>query len=186
MNARRSAWPSAVAPCALHHRAASSLWEAACRAVQDPGVLPAAADRDRQGHRRVLAAAAVAIRWITLWTTLVGFGMAVVLRPAARPRDRLARASIYAGHLSADDRLQRHPEGRGGADPGAVVRHRLHPGGADRVPDLVLPDRRQRRDRARHHRAGARGRAEGARRLASSTSCARSASRARCPTSSAR
>ena len=101
---------------------------------------------------------------ITLWATLIGFGLAVGFGLLLGLMVGWSRVDLRRA-LSADDRLQRHSQGRGGADPGAVVRHRLRAGGADRVPDLVLPDRGQRRDRARHHRAGARGRAQGARRL---------------------
>src|SRR6266700_2919262 len=55
--------------------------------------------------------------------------------------------------LSRDDRIQLHPKGRGRADPDHVVRHRRGAGDPDRVPDLVLPDRGQRRDRTRDHGA---------------------------------
>jgi hypothetical protein len=50
-----------------------------------------------------------------------------------------AGSRIYARALSADDRLQLDPQGGGGADPGALVRHGLGAGDADRVPDLLLP-----------------------------------------------
>jgi ABC-type nitrate/sulfonate/bicarbonate transport system permease component len=62
----------------------------------------------------------------TLYTTVVGF-MPWRL-PAAWRWGLLVGWSrfIYAGPLPADDRLQRHPEGRGCADPGDLVRHRHH------------------------------------------------------------
>jgi hypothetical protein len=59
-------------------------------------------------------------------------------RHAARLPDRQL-AHRVRGDLSADDRLQRAAEGGVRADPRRLVRHRRRPGGADRVPDLVLP-----------------------------------------------
>ena len=97
----------------------------------------------------------------TLWMTVAGFGIAVVfgiLLGIALGASRI----VNAGTPAAAGRLQRHPQGRGRADPDPVVRGRLDPAGHDGVPDLVLPDRGQCRDRPLHHRAGAGGRHEGA------------------------
>ncbi|VWX62395.1 hypothetical protein VARIO8X_60198 [Burkholderiales bacterium 8X] len=88
-----------------------------------------------------------------------------------RPRDRGGRAAglrdrqlapRLCRHVPADDRLQRLAQGGLRSDPGGVVRHRRRPGDPDRVPDQLLPDHGQHRDRTRHPRAGARRRAAGA------------------------
>ena len=102
--------------------------------------------------------------WITLQTTLIGFALAVGFGMLLGLLVGWSRA-IYAGLVPADDRLQCDSESRAGADPGAVVRHRLHSGGADRLPDFVLSDRRQCGDRPCDHRARAGRRAQGARRF---------------------
>ncbi len=93
----------------------------------------------------------------TLYTTLVGFGARHRARRRARRADRLVAARLRRG-LSAADRLFEHSQGRGGADLRAVVRRRHRSGGPDRDDHVRLPDRRERRDRACHHRARARGR----------------------------
>jgi NitT/TauT family transport system permease protein len=88
----------------------------------------------------------------TLWMTLAGFLLATVfglLLGMALGASRL----VNAGVLPAPRRLQLDPEGRGGADPGVLVRRRLATAGADGIPDLVLSDRGERGHRHLHHRA---------------------------------
>ena len=106
-------------------------------------------------------------------------------RHRARHAGRLVQARLRR-RLSAAGRLRLDPEGRGGADLRAVVRRRHRAGDPHRHDHVHLPDRRERRDRAGHHRARARGRDAHAARRASSTSSGTSACRAPCRTSSPR
>ena len=137
-----------------------ALWEAACRLLQDPAVLPAGAQRHRPGHGRVLVAAAVPLLPHAVDDACRLRHRRGVRHPARHRARRLAHRQRR--HPAVAGRLQCHPQGGGGADPDLVVRGRLGPAGHDGVPDLVLPDRRQRGDRPLHHRAGAGGRHEGA------------------------
>ena len=85
-----------------------------------------------------------------------------------RPRDsgrrgaRLRRRQLAPGlrrDVPADDRVQRIAQSRVRADPGGLVRHRHRPRDPDRVPDQLLPDHGQHRDRPGHARARTRRRA---------------------------
>ena len=161
-----------------------ALWEAACRLFKIPQFFLPAPSVIAQAMHRVLVAAAV-----PLLPHAVDDGRRLRHRRGVRhsPRHRARRlAHRQRRHPAAAGRLQCHPQGRRRADPDPVVRGRLDPACHDGVPDLVLPDRGQCRDRPLHHRAGAGGRHEGAGRAASGTSWSRSASRARCPISSPR
>jgi NitT/TauT family transport system permease protein len=81
----------------------------------------------------------------TLFTTVLGFLMAVVGGLAARPCHRLEPGHLCRS-LPDHDRLQFYPEGRRRADPGDLVRHRYHSGRPHRVPDRILSDRGERGD----------------------------------------
>jgi hypothetical protein len=137
-----------------------ALWEAASRGLGLPVyILPAPS----------VVAQSIIDYWPAIWknslqtlyTTLVGFALAVAGGTGAGAACRLV-ALYLQGPLPADDRLQRGPQGCGGADPGDLVRHRHRASDPDRVSDRLLPDRGQCRHRPCHHRAGDGGRAAGA------------------------
>ena len=133
------------------------LWELALPRVRRQGHRAAAALADPR-RRCVSALPAIWPHAVqTLYTTLVGFALGIVSGVADRRAGRLVAARLRR-RLSAADRLLEHPEGRGGADLRAVVRRRHGARGPHRDDPVHLPDRGERRDRARHHRARARGR----------------------------
>ena len=138
----------------------SRLWEAACRLFKIPAFfLPAPS---------VIAQAGIEYWWQllfhsfhTLWMTVAGFGIAVVfgiLLGIALGASRIVNAGSQPLLVGFN------------AIPKVAVVPILIlwfgvgwiPACHDRVPDLVLPHRGQRRDRPLHHRAGAGGRDEGA------------------------
>src|SRR5262249_15088110 len=138
------------------------LWELVCRVFKvDTFVLPAPSQIFQAIGPYWLPLAKNS--FVTLWTTLAGFALAVAFGIHARHHRRLVPHDLPRP-LCRDDRLQLDPEGRRGADPDHLVRHWCGAGGAHRVSDLVLSDRGQRCDRACHHGAGARGRVARARR----------------------
>ena len=143
--------------------ACSSIWEAACRIFNGRRLHPAGAVGGVRRRWCSTGSRCCAIRCVTLWTTMAGFALAVAFGIVLGLVVGWSR-TIYRGLYPVMIGFNSHPQGGGGADPGHVVRHRRGAGDPDRLPDLVLPDRRQRRHRARHHGAGARGRAARARR----------------------
>ena len=82
--------------------------------------------------------------WQTLMTTAIGFCIAVALGLLRRHRDRLIDVGVRQ-LLSGADRLQLHPESRGGSDPGDLVRRRHRSRDHHGLPDRLLSDPGERR-----------------------------------------
>jgi NitT/TauT family transport system permease protein len=76
--------------------------------------------------------------WRTFWVTMAGLWHRHRGGRAAGLPDRQLAPGLHR-HLPADDRLQRPAQGGLRAHPGGVVRHRRGAGGADRLPDQLLP-----------------------------------------------
>ena len=137
-----------------------ALWEAACRLFKvPPYFLPAPS---------VIGQAMVEYWWQllfhsfhTLWMTLAGFAIAVVfgiLLGIALGASRIVNAGTHPllVGFNAIPKVATVPILILWFGVGWVA------AGADGLPDLVLPHRRERGDRPLHHRAGAGGRDEGA------------------------
>ena len=112
----------------LHHRLLRAVG-GGLPALQDPVVLPARPQRHRPGHASSTGGQLLFHSFHTLWMTLAGFAHRRGVRHPARHRARRL-AHRQCRQPAAAGRLQRHPEGRRGADPDPVVRGRLDPAGA--------------------------------------------------------